>query len=226
MGEWEGGMGIGGWPKSVAVWAYRLTECTAVRRVGPSPSSDALLVACLAADPMCKVACKTAERDSMVMVAGEITTQAEREGLGSRTQALVRNSDHRVVDAMLDACLTADPVSKVAYETATKDSMAKMAFGNHEKTKVNLLREMELNITGGQEEYLEKESGEHGEHESSKPPRTMLASAPTMGLASMASTSPASRPRTRLASTPRTSPLSTAIRVKAQPTACSLAYRP
>ena len=166
LGEWEGGMGIGGWPKSVAVWAYRLTECTAVRRVGPS--SGALLDACLAADPMCKVACKTAERDSMVMVAGEITTQAEREGLGSRTQALVRNSDHGVVDAVLDACLTADPVSKVAYETATKDSMVKMVCGNHEKTKVNLLREMELNITGGQEEYLEKESGEHGEHESSK----------------------------------------------------------
>merc|ERR1712170_127175 len=39
--------------------------------------SDAILDACLAADPKSKVACETATKDNMVMVAGEITTQAK-----------------------------------------------------------------------------------------------------------------------------------------------------
>merc|ERR1719458_1315019 len=39
--------------------------------------SDAVLDACLVADPMSKVACETATKDNMVMVAGEITTQAK-----------------------------------------------------------------------------------------------------------------------------------------------------
>merc|ERR1719199_451296 len=39
--------------------------------------SDAVLDACLKADPKSKVACKTATKDNMVMVAGEITTQAK-----------------------------------------------------------------------------------------------------------------------------------------------------
>jgi len=39
--------------------------------------SDAVLDACLAADPKSKVACETATKDNMVMVAGEITTQAK-----------------------------------------------------------------------------------------------------------------------------------------------------
>jgi len=38
--------------------------------------SDAVLDACLTADPMSKVACETATKDNMVMVFGEITTQA------------------------------------------------------------------------------------------------------------------------------------------------------
>jgi len=39
--------------------------------------SDAVLDACLKADPYSKVACETATKDNMVMVFGEITTQAQ-----------------------------------------------------------------------------------------------------------------------------------------------------
>jgi len=39
--------------------------------------SDAVLDACLTEDPKSKVACETATKDNMVMVAGEITTQAK-----------------------------------------------------------------------------------------------------------------------------------------------------
>jgi len=39
--------------------------------------SDAVLDCCLTADPKSKVACETATKDNMVMVAGEITTQAK-----------------------------------------------------------------------------------------------------------------------------------------------------
>jgi S-adenosylmethionine synthetase len=39
--------------------------------------SDAVLDACLRGDPKSKVACETATKDNMVMVAGEITTQAK-----------------------------------------------------------------------------------------------------------------------------------------------------
>jgi len=39
--------------------------------------SDAVLDTCLTADPKSKVACETATKDNMVMVAGEITTQAK-----------------------------------------------------------------------------------------------------------------------------------------------------
>merc|ERR1712066_914688 len=39
--------------------------------------SDAVLDTCLTEDPKSKVACETATKDNMVMVAGEITTQAK-----------------------------------------------------------------------------------------------------------------------------------------------------
>merc|ERR1712059_81550 len=39
--------------------------------------SDAVLDACLTDDPKSKVACETATKDNMVMIAGEITTQAK-----------------------------------------------------------------------------------------------------------------------------------------------------
>merc|ERR1712238_64368 len=39
--------------------------------------SDAVLDACLTGDPKCKVACETATKDNMVMVAGEITTSTK-----------------------------------------------------------------------------------------------------------------------------------------------------
>lgn len=38
--------------------------------------SDAILDACLAADPLSKVACETAAKTGMIMVFGEITTKA------------------------------------------------------------------------------------------------------------------------------------------------------
>jgi len=41
--------------------------------------SDAVLDACLRGDPKCKVACETATKDNMVMIAGEITTEAKFE---------------------------------------------------------------------------------------------------------------------------------------------------
>merc|ERR1712072_1079326 len=40
-------------------------------------TSDAVLDACLASDPKCKVACESASKDNMVMVFGEITTSAK-----------------------------------------------------------------------------------------------------------------------------------------------------
>merc|ERR1712127_1104963 len=39
--------------------------------------SDAVLDTCLREDPQSKVACETATKDNMVMVAGEITTKAK-----------------------------------------------------------------------------------------------------------------------------------------------------
>jgi len=39
--------------------------------------SDAVLDACLKADPKSKVACETATKDNMIMIAGEITTEAK-----------------------------------------------------------------------------------------------------------------------------------------------------
>merc|ERR1719361_424077 len=39
--------------------------------------SDAVLDTCLKGDPKCKVACETATKDNMVMIAGEITTQTK-----------------------------------------------------------------------------------------------------------------------------------------------------
>merc|ERR1711981_1306949 len=45
--------------------------------MGCDQVSDAVLDACLRADPKSKVACETATKDNMVMVAGEITTQAK-----------------------------------------------------------------------------------------------------------------------------------------------------
>ena len=41
--------------------------------------SDAVLDTCLKEDPNSKVACETAKKDNMVMVAGEITTQAKND---------------------------------------------------------------------------------------------------------------------------------------------------
>ena len=41
--------------------------------------SDAVLDICLKEDPNSKVACETAKKDNMVMVAGEITTQAKND---------------------------------------------------------------------------------------------------------------------------------------------------
>merc|ERR1712216_285358 len=45
--------------------------------MGCDQVSDAVLDQCLTADPKSKVACETATKDNMVMIAGEITTEAK-----------------------------------------------------------------------------------------------------------------------------------------------------
>lgn len=49
--------------------------------------SDAILDACLAQDPMSKVACETASKTGMIMVFGEITTKANLD-----YQKIIRNT--------------------------------------------------------------------------------------------------------------------------------------
>ena len=49
--------------------------------------SDAILDACLAQDPMSKVACETAAKTGMIMVFGEITTKANLD-----YQKIIRNT--------------------------------------------------------------------------------------------------------------------------------------
>lgn len=49
--------------------------------------SDAILDACLAQDPMSKVACETAAKTGMIMVFGEITTKANLD-----YQKIIRNA--------------------------------------------------------------------------------------------------------------------------------------
>ena len=51
--------------------------------------SDAVLDACLSQDPKSKVACETVTKDNMVMVAGEITTQAKIDYDKARTRCFV-----------------------------------------------------------------------------------------------------------------------------------------
>jgi len=63
--------------KRSVVEAGRASLLRGGREGVPPPFADAVLDACLIEDPKSKVACETATKDNMVMVAGEITTQAK-----------------------------------------------------------------------------------------------------------------------------------------------------
>merc|ERR1711998_468734 len=60
--------------------------------------SDAVLDACLAVDPKCKVACETATKDNMVMVAGEISTTATLDYEKLVRDAVASIGNHGYVD--------------------------------------------------------------------------------------------------------------------------------
>jgi len=66
--------------------------------------SDAVLDACLAVDPKCKVACETATKDNIVMVAGEISTTATLD-----YEKLVRDAVHSIgYDSFVDDMSSVD----------------------------------------------------------------------------------------------------------------------
>jgi len=91
--------------------------------------SDAVLDACLAVDPKCKVACETATKDNMVMVAGEISTTATLD-----YEALVR-----------------DAVASIGYDTYVDDMSSVDSKGLSNKTCEVLVRinKQSPDIAGG-----------------------------------------------------------------------------
>ena len=84
--------------------------------------SDAVLDACLKEDPMSKVGCETASKDNMVMVVGEITTKTELDYV-KVVPGVTAQIGFDISDAVLDAGLKDDPMSKVGCETASKDNL-------------------------------------------------------------------------------------------------------
>merc|ERR1712096_500455 len=91
--------------------------------------SDAVLDACLAVDPKCKVACETATKDNMVMVAGEISTTATLD-----YEALVR-----------------DAVASIGYDSYVDDLTSVESKGLSDKTCEVLVRinKQSPDIAGG-----------------------------------------------------------------------------
>ena len=81
--------------------------------------SDAVLDAGLKEDPMRKVGCETASKDNMVMVVGEITTKTELD-YEKVVRGVLAQIGFDLSDAVLDACLKEDPMSKVGCGTASK----------------------------------------------------------------------------------------------------------
>ena len=67
--------------------------------------SDAILDACMAEDPMSRVACETASCTGFVLVTGEITTKAQLD-----IPAIVRKQSTRSVTTMQKPDLTEIPV--------------------------------------------------------------------------------------------------------------------
>merc|ERR1711998_379294 len=91
--------------------------------------SDAVLDACLAVDPKCKVACETATKDNMVMVAGEISTTATLD-----YESLVR-----------------DAVASIGYDSYVDDMSSVDSKGLSNKTCEVLVRinKQSPDIAGG-----------------------------------------------------------------------------
>jgi S-adenosylmethionine synthetase len=91
--------------------------------------SDAVLDACLKVDPKCKVACETATKDNMVMVAGEISTTATLD-----YESLVR-----------------DAVASIGYDTYVDDMSSVDSKGLSNKTCEVLVRinKQSPDIAGG-----------------------------------------------------------------------------
>jgi S-adenosylmethionine synthetase len=91
--------------------------------------SDAVLDACLAVDPKCKVACETATKDNMVMVAGEISTTATLD-----YEKLVR-----------------DAVASIGYDSYVDDMSSVDSKGLSDKTCEVLVRinKQSPDIAGG-----------------------------------------------------------------------------
>jgi len=84
--------------------------------------SDAGLDACLKEDPMSKVGRETASRDNTVMIAGEFTTKTELD-YEKVVPGVTAQIGFDRSDAVLDACLKEDLMSKAGCERASKDNM-------------------------------------------------------------------------------------------------------
>merc|ERR1711937_627288 len=91
--------------------------------------SDAVLDTCLKEDPKSKVACETATKDNMVMVAGEITTQAKMD-----YEKIVRGA-----------------VAKIGYDSYVDDLSSVDSKGLSDKTCEVLVRinKQSPDIAGG-----------------------------------------------------------------------------
>merc|ERR1711913_80592 len=97
--------------------------------------SDAVLDACLTGDPKSKVACETATKDNMIMVAGEITTQTKID-----YEKVVRGV-----------------VAKIGFDSYVDDLSSVDSKGLSDKTCEVLVRinKQSPDIAGGEPKYQE-----------------------------------------------------------------------